>query len=154
MHTDHITYLTITWTSCITEIFKKTYLSTIKCDCNPYYNSQVFLKKKFDGWKIELSKTKVTGSVLKPLCVNSIRIESKECTKKESLQQHAYLLTGTWTSPSSEKLTSDSVCPRTRGWPLSKQAWRNLTACRARVSTPNLLFCDSFTTNEDSKFWY
>lgn len=32
------------------------------------------------------------GSVLKPLCVISIRIESKECAKKESLQQHAYLL--------------------------------------------------------------
>lgn len=82
------------------------------------------------------------GSVLKSVCVIRIRMESKECAKKGSLQQHAYLLTGTWTSPSSEKLTSDSVCPRTRGWPLSKQAWRNLTACRARVSTPNLLFCD------------
>ena len=37
-------------------------------------------------------------------------------------------------------LTSDTVCPLTRGWSLSKQRWRNLTACLARVSTPNLPF--------------
>lgn len=35
------------------------------------------------------------GSVLKSVCVIRIRIESKECAKKGSLQQRAYLLTGT-----------------------------------------------------------
>ena len=35
------------------------------------------------------------GSVLKSVCVISVRIESKECAKKGSVKQPAYLLTGT-----------------------------------------------------------